>query len=105
MSLNGVVCTKVAYVNIQRHGTLLRPGVHAQMRLRQQYCCRHATWPVCRRWKAVEQLAYRLQTLRIDSIYAMFSQARSVCQPGAFALAVVQIGGEVKALHRGCFGA
>ena len=93
-----VVGAPVADVNVQRHGTQFRPGVHRQMRLGQQHHAGHAA----RRRKAVEQRTHRPQPGSLDRLQAQRAQRVGVGHggmPGGVGRTTAQISREVQSLH------
>ena len=95
-----VVRAEIANVHIQRYRALLRPGVHAQVRLCQQHRSRHAAGPMRAVGKGVEQCCYGLQAGLIHGLHAQCPKRLRVGQQSSTALAAVQIRRNVQALHR-----
>ena len=100
-----MVIAEIADVHVQRHRALLGPGVDAQMRFGQQHRGGDATGAqlalVQRCGKAVEQLGHGLQTRFGHGLQQVLAQGLSVGQPLRRAVAAVEIGGQVQALHAG----
>ena len=98
--LGGMVAAKVADVHVHRDTHLLGPGVHAQVRLGQEHRSRHAAGAMFCSRKTVRELVDRLQTCCQNFLRAAAHQTRGIRQPSGIALAVVEVGGEVKTLHK-----
>ena len=95
-----MITAKVAYIDIQRHGKLLGPGVNAQMRLRQKHRGRDATRAVLRGGKSVKKVGDRLKPGICNRLQATRTQRICVDQPMHGTAATVQISGQVQALHQ-----
>ena len=94
-----MVGAQVADVDVQRGTTLLRPGVHAQVRLGQQHGGRDAAGAMHRGRKGMKHLPHRLQATGAHRLQTSLPQGGGIGQPQRRAAASVKVGGEVQSVH------
>ena len=99
-----MISSKITHIHIDRNRLCLRPGVDAQVRLCQEHRGRHTARAMAVGRKGVGQVVNRLQAADLYRLHAVGYQLRSIDEPVAFALAIVEIGGEVQTVHNSVNG-
>src|SRR5690606_22944046 len=99
LGLVGVVRREIADVNVERDAMSLGPGVHGQVRLRQQGSAGHAARLALPIRERVELFVDERQPGVADGAPTQARENLRVDQQGCLALASVQVCGQMHTLH------
>ena len=94
-----VIAAVVANIEIDGHGAQFGPGMHRQMRLREDHGAGDAGGFAIRRGEGMKQFADHRQSVTATGVGAEVRQHRAVEQMRCGAGAVVEVGNQVETVH------